>query len=55
MAPSATATETVTANERANATFKAHAGDYKEVFAAKFNKEDELKKNGEHAPASVCA
>ena len=51
MAPSAT--ETVTATERANTTFKVHSGDYKEVFAAKFKEEDERNGTGDHAPASV--
>lgn len=52
MAPSAT--ETITGTERASSTFKVHAGDYKEITAAKFREEDERKGTGEHAPASVC-
>lgn len=52
MAPSAT--ETVTGTERANPTFKVEAGDYKEIFAAKFKEEDERKGTSEHAPATVC-
>lgn len=52
MAPSAT--ETVTATERAAATFKVHSGDYKEIASARFREEDERKGTGEHAPASVC-